>query len=397
MTNTCKEGDPLSRILVIILLLLAIIGSVIYVVSPKESFEYENALPQQPTAHLLDFFRSKLFYDKHLISKEYDEGYIYQEESIHDSQLFISYALSPPERVRAYYFDRLKSEEENKYAYRKVNPTSYLEKIHDPIEYGLPSIHLTNDVLTIQTTAGELTFSTISFTDVDDVDVSNVYYVSVVGVNEHSFYLKLGEDNHGEFDDYLLFVKQDLTDYQFIKGNEETFEQFMKTDEFSLYADLFPPNDGDARYVTLDIFQQYQQQVLDVKNKTFVEIEEGDYLSEDGKYVYLSGNQPDSNNGLPEGAQYIQTFEDYMAGNDSYVTTFDLDFKAIQKAAEFGGIGTRVSDAYRYVVYFNEELLIIHLTYDAAIVGIAGETNVVVDFHEDKENPHIYILDLSAS
>src|SRR5699024_8784761 len=100
-------------------------------------------------------------------------------------------------------------------------------------------------------------------------------------------------------------------------------------------------------------------------------------------------------NPLPEGKQYVQTLENYVTGKETNFLTFDLDYKAIQKASDIGGIGTKVSDTARKVVYFNYDLIVISVPYDAIFFGTAGTTNVVVDFHEDPENPDIYVLDLS--
>lgn len=378
-------------------LLIVILATIIYFVNTKASFEYENTLPQEPTSQLLDFFRHKLFYDKHLITKEHQDGYIYQEGIIHDPRSYISYAFSPTEKVYEYYDSRLKSEEEHKYAYKKVNSNSYLEEIYDPIKYGLPNIKLIDGSLTIETSKGELTLSTIQIND-DELDFNKVYYISVIDVNDDAFYLNISENKNDDYHQYILFVKQDLTDYQLIEKSDAAFEQFMRTEQFSLYNHLFLPIDDEERYLSFYIDSQHQEQVIDTKSNTLVTIGGEDYLSEDGKYVYLSGKHnsiPIS--GLSEGDQYIQTLEDYIAGNNSHEMTFNLDYKVIKKAANIGGIGTKVSDTHRKVVYFNEELIIIHITYDAAFFGIAGTTNVVVDFYEDKENPQIYILDLSAS
>lgn len=365
--------------------------------STKESFEYEDTLPQEPTDQLIEYLRHKLFNDKRLISTEHHDGYIYQVGTIHDPQTHLSYAFSPTEKMYDYYDSRLQSEEDDKYAVRNVNSNSYLGNIHDPTEYGLPDISLTDDELMIKTAEGEVSLSTIPRNDGDEVDVSNLYHVSVIGVTSDAFYLYIIEDTADPSDHSVLFATQDLTDIQVIEETNEAFEQFMTTDEFSLYADLFPPLDDDERYLRFYTSSNHRDQVIDTKEKTLIEIGEEDFLSKDGKYVYLSGKRPQTPRvGLAEGTQTIQTIDEYIAGTDTYELTFDLDFKAIQKAADITGIGTRVSESDREVVYFNEELLIIHVSYDAAITGKAGKTNVVIDFHEVKENPDIYILDLSG-
>lgn len=100
---------------------------------------------------------------------------------------------------------------------------------------------------------------------------------------------------------------------------------------------------------------------------------------------------------LEEGTQYIQTLEDYLADNEEYALTFNLNYKDILKASNIEGIGSRFSDTSRGVVYFKNEMIVIHITYDAVYFGVAGDTNLVIDFSEDKENPKIYVVNLSMS
>lgn len=108
--------------------------------------------------------------------------------------------------------------------------------------------------------------------------------------------------------------------------------------------------------------------------------------------MYLSGvDQTNYKEGLAEGKQYIQRLENYIAGNDSYHVSFDLNYNAIRQAWDLGGVGTKVSDTHRNIVYFDHDLVMISVSYRAPFFGTAGDVNVIFDFHEDEENPQIYI------
>src|SRR5699024_959855 len=131
--------------------------------------------------------------------------------------------------------------------------------------------------------------------------------------------------------------------------------------------------------------------------KILFAIDEEDLLSKDGKYVYLNGNSINVlTEGLAEGTQSIQTLENYLADSEADDIVFDLNYKSILKVSGIGGIGTKVSDKHRNVVYFNNELIVISVRYDAIFFGMAGVTNVMIDFSENQDNPKMYILDLSA-
>lgn len=383
----------IRNIIVIIIILILIGGAAYLITNAKKPFPYESTLPEEPSPQMLDFFRHKIFSREAPISTNHQDGYIYTDIQIIDHQSFISYAFSPTVKIEQYYRERRQSDAEDKYAYKNVNPYSYLEVVSEPTKYDLPEISISEDALTIQTSEEQMTFSKMALDNGMEFEVSQTHHVNVVHANEDAFYLSISESENDELNRYLLFVKQDLSDYQIIEDEDGAFEEFMKTKYFTEYMSLFPSIDENGAYLNY----YTHDQVIDVKNNTLITIDSEDYLSDDGKYVYLSGNDGSTpGEGISKGKQSIQKVEDYIAGNDKKHVTFDLHYKRIKNASDIGGIGTSVSGSGGKTVYFDQELLVIHIAYDAALFGIAGYTNVVVDFHEDNEQPNFYILDLSA-
>lgn len=372
---------------------LIIIGIIVFfILRENESYTYETTLPEEPTDQLIDFFRDKLFYDKYLISNDHDAGEIYEEEPIDESNTSLSYGLSPDAKMHSYYDDRLRSAEEKKYAYNKVNPGSYIEGISDLSNYHLPAIRLEDDQLRIQTATNKSSWTTFQ-ADPFDVDAKEFFSVRLNGIHDDAFYMTAYTKENGSVTSYLLFMTEDLTNYHLIKNEEASINQFMQTESFALYKDVFPVIDENERY--LNYFES--DQVLDTKNNELLTIDADDYLSDDGKYVYLNGKiHLYPGEGLDEGKQYVQTLENYLAGNDTYEVTFDLDFEDILKASDIGGIGAKVSEEHRNVVYVKDELIVIHVSYDAIFFGNAGETNLLIDFSEDAENPTFYVVDVAA-
>lgn len=362
-----------------------------FIIMSQDKLVYEDTLPDEPSGQWLDFFRSKLFYDKNILSGNHEEGFIFEEEMIIDPKKKVSYSFSPTTKLYHYYFDRLSSEEERKYAYREVNPNAYLEVISKPEKYHLPDITLQNDRIIIQTKEAEKEWTSFTFEN-KEIKMDNVRAISVMGMDENFFYISITLDSIDNNVKYLLFMSQDLTDYKVT--TEKEFETFVQTDTFQKYQNLFPAIDDSNVY--LNSFDK--QQVIDTNNRQLITIDSSDYLSEDGKYVYLDGsNRVTSDEILEEGTQYIQTLENYLRGNDEYVLTFELNYKDISKASDIGGFGTKFSDNSSGIVYFKDEMIVLHAKYDAAFFGIAGDTNVVIDFSKNKDDPTVYVVDLAAS
>src|SRR5699024_2581615 len=87
----------------------------------------------------------------------------------------------------------------------------------------------------------------------------------------------------------------------------------------------------------------------------------------------------------------IQKTADYVEKSDETYASFALDYKAI---ADELGLKSSGSISIGKVVYFDEDLVILFLNFNAPVAGKAGQTNVIIDFQEDKANPTYYLVDL---
>ncbi|MEC3608183.1 hypothetical protein P9126_14415 [Bacillus glycinifermentans] len=66
--------------------------------------------------------------------------------------------------------------------------------------------------------------------------------------------------------------------------------------------------------------------ILDKRTNRLIDINKDDYLSEDGKYVYINGAKEKETNVMPDGIQQIQTVDNYLKGNEKYEAQFKIDF-----------------------------------------------------------------------
>src|SRR5699024_6427367 len=143
------------------------------------------------------------------VSTNHQDGYIYTDIQIIDHQSFISYAFSPTVKIEQYYRERRQSDAEDKYAYKNVNPYSYLEVVSEPTKYDLPEISISEDALNVQTSEDQMTSSKMDLDNRMEFEVSHTHHVNVVHANEDAFYLSISESENDELNRYLLFVKQD--------------------------------------------------------------------------------------------------------------------------------------------------------------------------------------------
>ena len=130
-----------------------------------------------------------------------------------------------------------------------------------------------------------------------------------------------------------------------------------------------------------------EKNFVDLSKDQSIQIESEHVLSEDHQFVYLNGNQ------IKDGNQRIQKTSEFLDKSDDYYIEFHLDTDEIADEMDFDSVGINQAS----VVYFNRDFVILSLSYDSAITGTAGSTNVIVDFQEDRENPSFYLVDLGLS
>lgn len=126
--------------------------------------------------------------------------------------------------------------------------------------------------------------------------------------------------------------------------------------------------------------------IINPRSNEIYEVKPDDFLSKDGKYVYLDGKAGT----IKEGQQRIQTIENYVSDNKEYVKGYKLSFDEIAKKMELKTSGINQAS----VLYFNDHFVLLYLSYDGVMLGNAGSYNVMVRLNNHEENPQGNIVDL---
>ncbi|MGG3924387.1 hypothetical protein ABET51_00105 [Metabacillus fastidiosus] len=275
-----------------------------------------------------------------------------------------------------------------------LKSTDKLEKtllmpVKDPFQYNLPLIIMEkNNELKMRTKFGEKVISLPNLMEKYNIKETDEIAFDVVQSNKGYFTLLiLDEDamnSKGQKLYLTFFIKQDLSKMVMSESLDEAVQEKLDKGDLNSFFSDFQKIDDAERYGFL-----YDQTIVDMKTKKIVEIKKEDYLSNDGRYVYINGRQDK----LEDGIQKIQRIENYAAGNEVYETEFKLDYKEIAKELDLVVSGIGIAN----INYFNKDYVILNLNYNAKFVGTAGGTNVIIDLQKSKENPVFYLVDLELN
>ncbi|MED2942272.1 hypothetical protein P4282_07170 [Bacillus swezeyi] len=267
-----------------------------------------------------------------------------------------------------------------------LKTTEFLNKeklIHNKIEHDLPEMSLDKkNVLEVQTKNGEKKFE---FPSAKGKKV----HLALEAISKDSLlikvevYEKLKSGDLGDRQIYYLFLKRDFSKHRIVK--EEELNATIESGKLKEYFSVFPKVVEDGSY--LKLFDKY---IFEKKTNKVKTIKDTDILSEDGKYVYINGAKEKETNVMADGIQKIQTVENYLKGNDKYEAQFKLDFKQIAKEMEFNSGKARIADIH----YFNENYVVLNISYHGKTIGTAGSLNVLLDFQKNKKQPTAYLVDL---
>ncbi|MDA1476872.1 hypothetical protein [Bacillus changyiensis] len=259
---------------------------------------------------------------------------------------------------------------------------NFLERrnIQNKLRENLPDLVLDQkNVLTVKTTTGEKKFELPSAK-------GKKIYLSLLGINKENMliqtevYEKLKNGDLGKGNEYYLFLKQDFSKHQVVK--KEKLYPTIESGKLNDYLSVFPKVSEDGSY--LKLFDNY---ILEKKTNKVREVKNSDYLSVDGKYVYLNGAKEK----ISDGIQQIQTVDNYLKGNDKYEAEFKLDFENIADEMDFKSSGVSIAQT----CYFNKNYVVLRVSYNGIIVGTAGAVNVLVDL-TNKKQPTAYLVDLGV-
>ncbi|MEC2075132.1 hypothetical protein [Metabacillus fastidiosus] len=356
------------------------------------SVKYVHHFPEKQSPALTEFMSS--FFRGHLENRlsETDNRYVFSIGNLQKGSESINYYEYTEAQIEKYYelllglqkpykqFRQLKASEELE--------TSVYKPVKDIFSFNLPKVVLERgNRLKIQTESAEKVLDFSQLMEEFGVKKTDRLAVDLIGVNEDSFLFKIKDYDVKSYKGWDLFafmlVKQDLSKVVLSEAYGEAIQKKLNEGVLDSFLNDFK-KESNNRYIQL-----YLDTIIDTKQKQVVTIKKEDYLSNDGRYVYINGRQDK----LEDGIQKIQRIENYAAGNEIYEAEFKLDYKEIAKELDLVISGIGIAD----INYFNKDYVILNLNYNAKFVGTAGGTNVIIDLQKNKENPVFYLVDLGLN
>ncbi|MCI4127623.1 hypothetical protein [Bacillus haynesii] len=340
---------------------------------------YEKGLPKEDSTAFKEFMRHEFGFPDDITLRVQDSIYTMmssQKNGIRyytytDKQLKNSYKpiFSTKENVSAKLSD-LK---------QKDSLIDEGETVHDKIGQGLPDMKIVEkNAIKVKTTIGEKKIELPIPSSAKEVYLS-LYTVDkenmLIGVSDYT-----GEETPRT---YYLFLKQDLSQHQIVK--EDKLHATLESGKLNDYLSVFPKVTEDGSYRKL--FDKY---TFEKKTNKVREIKDTDILSKDGKYVYINGAKEKENFVISDGIQQIQTVDNYLKGNEKYEAQFKVDFKQIAKEMDFNAGDARIAN----IQYFNENYVVLFISYHGKMIGTAGFLNVLIDLQKNKKQPTAYLVDL---
>lgn len=364
-----------------------ILGCTLLLVGCGSEVSYEKGFLEKDSPAFMEYMHYYMSANKGQFLFKRDNTNVYAKRNPNSDLMTINYYTYIDKQLQAYY-KPLFQDDDPKVTLRKLREDAE-SKLHKPVKdvdkYNLPVITMEeSNQLMIKTTDHEKIFDLPKLTKDFNEQVTDDIIFNLHAMNDEGFLVKMNdtsiEDSLNK--DLALFVEKDLSDSSIAKTHGEGLQDKLSQKELKKYYDLFPKADTKGRF--LKLFNSYE--VFDMKAGKTRNVDDNDYLSKDGKYVYLNGKEDP----LSDGPQQIQTIENYMEGNDTYEAAFNISFKKIAKELKFKADGVGVAK----IVYFNEDFVVLSLNYNAPIVGDAGSTNVIIDLQDDKDNPTAHLIDL---
>ncbi|MED4401921.1 hypothetical protein ABET41_20075 [Metabacillus fastidiosus] len=376
----------------IVLLLLFLVGCEEKKMSmePKQNtVTYKENFPVESSPALTKFM-STYFNQNNNLLVHYNNQFVYSKDNANAEEREIAYYEfneSVLEKSYGPLLGKKVSEKElDKIAQSQKKEWEQNELLADTKQYKLPSIVLKeNNQLEVKTAEGEKTIDLPELLKEYGVKESDELVINMRQVNDQMFTLDIQDLDIEDPEEGILyiglFIKPDLSDFTASKLMNKDLQAAIDSSKLDAYKDSFNKVGDSKRYALV-----FEDAILDLEENQIIEIKESDYLSNDGKYIYING----AKDKLEDGIQKIQTIENYAAGNDVYETEFMLDYEKIAKELEFVTSGIGLAD----INYFNEKYVVLSLTYNGKVVGEAGFTNVIIDLQNDKTSPIFYLVDL---
>jgi len=311
---------------------------------------------------------------------------IFQEQGIDDDNDVLTYGKYEHETLVDHYMTLQTAQfPGSKLDDMKEKQSDFREKISDPFDYDLPKLKKEEGDIVIETKYVEETFHLLHAAQTQDINISPNISLSIQAVNDDAFYLHVYEETDAENHIYHMFIKQDFSDITIVSDEVFAKEDFVASDKFKLYEELFPKVDDKRRY--LESFED--RQFIDIEKTELQQKGYFDYLSKDGKYTYLHSD----NSNFSKGTQEIQCLDDRIQENDKYYAKFRFSYRNVINKLNWPIFGSSEGK----IVYFSDDIVMLQVSYSPLFKGDGGRTNVIIDLQEDKENPDIYLIDLGVS
>lgn len=352
----------------------------------KESntVNYKTALPNEMSPAFSEFL---LYYSNPLygnIIERKEDSFIISVFNMEAEPEKMEYYSISEDALKTFFNPLLEAEEPEKEFHDLADhfETEMLVEAKGELEM-YPGITLDQDNrMTVRTKNGEKTFDLVEWLTDFGVQKTDELVLEVDVVTEDAFEIKLNNTDVEDNKFVNIFMKQDFSDVKVVSGYTKEYYEAVIAGELDAFQDIVFMEKLDATYMLLnDRYGVYDQETEEVQT-----IADSDFLSFDGKYVYVAGAEDP----LEEGMQRIQKVGDYVAGNDEFEAAFELNYEEISEAI---GLESTGNVSTGKVTYFKENFVVLFLNYTAPVAGTAGSTNVLIDLTE-KENPTYYVVDL---
>lgn len=360
---------------------------------------YSDGLPDQDSVEMLNYMHHR--YNLHNpVLAETEDGFVYSDYfDINDEELVKSYYFLNNETLKEDYKGIYEQEnqalkEEYKGNYIEERPfyiyerVDNVDEITEPIvsleKYGLPYIEfMDHQHLMIENSQIDLTIDLKEesadrglelLTEEDnriDIDLismeNNIYQMEIIEMLPNN-----------ETNESYLFVDGETGEYDLTSSDIERYQEWLASEESKKLREAIPKVDEESGHLYIS-----QHHIYDNDEKEIVDIEYKDLLSEDGRFVYIDGNQDD----VGFGKQEIQTIDDYLKGSNTNDRSFNLSSKVVTRKMNFSNLA-HMNDLK--IAYFTEDFIFYEFSL-GVFLSKSDQTHLIVEFEDNDPDPTVYI------
>ena len=348
---------------------------------------YKKGFPEEDSPGLVAYMQDHYNGNRYALIKT-DNGVVYSDYfDINDEEFVKSYYLLDNEVMQKNYAPVRTEEEKSHFLWNFVQDEKIvIEPIEDLATFDLPYIEFKNhQYLLIENEFINLEVDLKSEAVKKELELLkksgqrvDIDLKSMVDGKYQLEIIEYEEEGTGR-DYYYLFVDGETEEYDLVKGDDNSLENWLARDESKGLKGAIPKADEEAGHLLLreygSIYNNYTKEIIN--------FHESDYLSKRGDFVYLNGDK----DSIEFGKQKIQTLDDYLLGNENYYAEFRLSHSKVKK---LGDIAKAASLDGMKIVYFDKDFIVYTLSHSMLISNFES-FNFIVDLQNDKRNPDIYV------